>query len=90
MVSLSNDGSEKHISLNNSLDTISRALVDMILLSRCKKLIVSYQSTFAETAWWLGGCQAETVVSQPNFLAPIRKSGILEKYTDKNFSINFN
>lgn len=88
IASLSSDGREKHISLNSSVDSISRAIIDMLLLSRCKKLIISYQSTFAETAWWLGGCQAEAVVSEPNFLAPIRKSGILEKYPDKNFSIN--
>jgi hypothetical protein len=87
MISLSSDGSEKHISFNSSVDSISRAIIDMVLLSRCKKLIISYQSTFAETAWWLGGCQAETVVSEPNFLAPIRSSGILEKYPNKSFRI---
>jgi len=37
-------------------------LIDMLLLSRTKRLFASYLSTFSETAWWLGGTTAEVEV----------------------------
>lgn len=37
-------------------------LVDMLLLSRCRRLFASYLSTFSEAAWWIGGARAEVAV----------------------------
>ena len=37
-------------------------LIDMLLLARTRTLFASYLSTFSETAWWLGGAQAEVRV----------------------------
>ena len=37
-------------------------LIDLLLLSRTKRLYASYLSTFSETAWWLGGATAEVSV----------------------------
>ena len=37
------------------------AAVDMLLLSKCSKLVVSSTSTFSEVAWWLGGAHASVV-----------------------------
>lgn len=37
-----------------------QALVEMILLSKCrKKLVASLGSSFSECAWWLGGCDVQ-------------------------------
>lgn len=37
-------------------------LIDMLLLARCRRMFVSYLSTFSETAWWLGGASADVSV----------------------------
>jgi hypothetical protein len=37
-------------------------LIDMLLLARTRRLLVSYLSTFGETAWWLGGASADVTV----------------------------
>jgi hypothetical protein len=39
-----------------------QALVEMILLSKCrKKLVASLGSSFSECAWWLGNCETKVV-----------------------------
>jgi hypothetical protein len=45
-----------------SPEGITEDLIDMLLLSRCQRLVASYLSTFSEVAWWLGGARAEIVV----------------------------
>lgn len=43
-------------------DQNMQALVEMILLSKCKKkIIASLGSSFSECSWWLGGCVAEVI-----------------------------
>jgi hypothetical protein len=37
-------------------------LIDLLLLSRCSRMYLSYLSTFGETAWWLGGTAARVEV----------------------------
>jgi hypothetical protein len=37
-------------------------LIDMLLLSRTRRLFASYLSTFSEVAWWLGGTTARVNV----------------------------
>lgn len=44
---------ERHSSINPSSVIIFSALLDLILLSRCRGLIGTYSSTFSEVAWWL-------------------------------------
>lgn len=39
-----------------------QALVEMILLSKCrKKLVASLGSSFSECAWWLGNCKTKVI-----------------------------
>lgn len=45
-----------------SPEGIREDLIDMLLLSRCERLIASYLSTFSEAAWWLGGARADVSV----------------------------
>lgn len=45
-----------------SPEGITEDLIDMLLLSRCQRLLASYLSTFSEVAWWLGGTRAEVAV----------------------------
>lgn len=37
-------------------------LIDMLLLAKTRRLFASYLSTFSETAWWLGGANADVTV----------------------------
>lgn len=37
-------------------------MVDLLLLSRCRTMVVSHLSTFPEMAWWFGGCRAGVTV----------------------------
>jgi hypothetical protein len=41
---------------------VAEDLIDMLLLTRTRRLFASYLSTFSETAWWLGGARAEVTV----------------------------
>lgn len=40
-------------------ESVQEALIDMILLSKTKKIFGSYLSTFTELAWWLSGCKSK-------------------------------
>jgi len=44
-----------HVSFDARGSVGFHSLVDMLLLSRCGSLVGTYQSTFSECAWWLGG-----------------------------------
>lgn len=45
-----------------SVEGLVEDFIDMLLLARTPRLFASYLSTFSETAWWLGGTQAEVDV----------------------------
>jgi hypothetical protein len=38
------------------------ALIDLLLLSKTKGLLLSYGTSFSEFAWWLGGCKAKVKI----------------------------
>lgn len=48
--------------INNDFENYSFAKEDLENLSYCKKLYVSYGSSFNNLAWYLGGCKAERIV----------------------------
>ncbi|MDF2421646.1 MAG: hypothetical protein OPY06_01385 [Nitrosopumilus sp.] len=56
---------ERHIAFTPSREARVGAFVDMLLLSRCKKIIGTYQSTFTEAAWWFGQCKQEVIIPIP-------------------------
>lgn len=45
-----------------SVDGMREDLIDMLVLARTHRLLVSYLSTFGEAAWWLGGAAARVEV----------------------------
>ena len=45
-----------------SIEGIREDFIDMLLLSRTRRLFASYLSTFSEAAWWLGGATARVSV----------------------------
>lgn len=57
--------SERHVSKNPDLATMFSALIDMLLLARCEKIIGTYSSTFTEVAWWFGGCRDSIDIPVP-------------------------
>ena len=61
------------------------AVADLYLLSQCDEAIYSCGSTFAELAWWLGGCKAKVSVvgSYKNWIELKEVS----KFRNKFFSI---
>jgi len=43
-------------------DQNMQALVEMILLSKCKKMVFTLGTTFNECSWWLSGCNKNVVL----------------------------
>ena len=39
------------------IENIQDALIDVLLLAECKKILGTKLSTFTECAWWFGGCK---------------------------------
>lgn len=55
----------QHVALSNDPQTAVDSLVDMLILSKCKSIIGTYQSTFTECAWWLGGATCPVEITVP-------------------------
>jgi hypothetical protein len=49
----------------DSSDSMKDVLCDLLLLSKNKRLVASYLSTFPEVAWWFGGCEAKVTIIPP-------------------------
>lgn len=49
----------------NNKEFAINAVIELLLLSRCKKIYASYLSNFPEVAWWLGNCEAKVVIVNP-------------------------
>lgn len=60
---------QKHTNLNKN--ALGPAIIDLLLLSKCKKIIGTYQSTFSECAWWFSKCKSEMIIPKPLLLAQI-------------------
>jgi hypothetical protein len=63
---------EKHTVYNKN--GWRNALIDLLLLSRCKKIIGSYQSTFTEVAWWINGCKSIVEIPLTKFIQSLYDS----------------
>ena len=50
---------------NYSFQANADALIDMLILSKCATIIGTYISTFAEVAWWFGGCKSKVIIPIP-------------------------
>ncbi len=57
---------------------MQEALIDLLLLSKNKRLKASAYSTFSEVAWWFGGCKASVECIDSGVTGP----GAFEAYID--------
>ena len=48
---------DKNTYYNSSTDAVVNCITDMLITSKCKQLIGTYQSTFSECIWWLSGAK---------------------------------
>ena len=53
---------QKHIEFNTEEKNIINTIIDLFLLSKCKIIIGTYQSSFTEIAWWLGNCNSKVII----------------------------
>ena len=51
---------------HDNIQITTDAFIELLLLSRCDKIIGTYASSFDEVAWWLGGCKSEVIIPEPN------------------------
>jgi hypothetical protein len=51
---------------NYNIDDNINAFVDMLLLSKCSKIIGTFGSSFTECAWWFSGCNAKVIIPMPD------------------------
>jgi len=63
-----------HVSIDSRDSVGFDSMVDMLLLSRCKHLVGTYQSTFSECAWWLGGASKTVQVPTPKKIVELEQS----------------
>jgi len=49
------------------------ALIELLILSRCAKIIATFASSYDEVAWWLGECKSEVIVPTPNNIDEYQK-----------------
>lgn len=61
-IQINND--KKTYTLNNKTFELNcyQAIFEMLVLSKCKSIIGSYQSTFTDCAWWLSECKPITIL----------------------------
>jgi hypothetical protein len=51
---------------NYNINDNINAFVDMLLLSKCSKIIGTFGSSFTECAWWFSGCNAKVIIPMPD------------------------
>ncbi|MBW3019664.1 hypothetical protein KY334_00035 [Candidatus Woesearchaeota archaeon] len=51
----------------NSKKGIQEALIEILILSKSKKIFATKSSTFSEVAWWFGGCKAKVFIIEDYF-----------------------
>lgn len=74
---------DRHIEFYNNHDILVYAGIDLLLLSKCKTIVGSYQSTFTEVAWWLSQCESKVIIPIPQCVkdAEIEYRNSLKKLT---------
>jgi hypothetical protein len=60
-----------HIAIDPSRRVAFDSLVDMLLLARCHSIVGTYQSTFTECAWWLGGARQAVHIPVPKAITAL-------------------
>ena len=50
---------------HDDIQLTTDAFIELLILSKCSKIIGTYLSTFDEIAWWMGGCRSEVIIPRP-------------------------
>ena len=50
---------------HDDIQITTDAFIELLILSKCDKIIGTYASSFDEVAWWFGSCQAEVIIPEP-------------------------
>ena len=50
---------------HDDIQLTTDAFIELLILSKCSKIIGTYLSTFDEIAWWMGGCTSEVIIPKP-------------------------
>jgi hypothetical protein len=61
--------SDPHLAESGHHDDIqitTDAFIELLILSKCSKIIGTYDSTFDEVAWWFSGCRSNVIIPTPS------------------------
>lgn len=50
---------------HDDIQITTDAFIELLILSKCSKIIGTYDSTFDEVAWWFGGCKSKVIIPTP-------------------------
>ena len=64
-------------------ESIKEAMIELLILSKFKTLLVSGLSTYNEVAWWLGDCKAKVMVVGKKTMQPGTKKTSLFSYINQ-------
>ena len=60
-----NDPQRAESGHHDDIQLTTDAFIELLILSKCSKIIGTYLSTFDEIAWWMGGCTSEVIIPKP-------------------------
>ena len=50
---------------HDDIQITTDAFIELLILSKCATIIGTYDSTFDEVAWWMGGCRSKVIIPKP-------------------------
>ena len=50
---------------HDDIQLTTDAFIELLILSKCATIIGTYDSTFDEVAWWMGGCKSKVTIPKP-------------------------
>ena len=50
---------------HDDIQITTDAFIELLILSKCATIIGTYDSTFDEVAWWMGGCKSKVIIPTP-------------------------
>lgn len=50
---------------HDDIQLTTDAFIELLILSKCATIIGTYDSTFDEVAWWMGGCKSKVIIPTP-------------------------
>lgn len=50
---------------HDNIQLTTDAFIELLILSRCDRIIGTYASSFDEVAWWFSGCKSKVIIPTP-------------------------